>query len=102
MSNTKKERAEKLRKLATDVKTAQLIEEMITLENLLETLKQKDFYRENPNNKAQIKISPAFYAYQKCLSQYKEIVKLLLVATGSGETSPLREYLNSLKEKQQQ
>lgn len=97
MNISKEERAEKLRKLATDVKTAQLIEEMITLESQLDILKQKDFYKENPNNKAQIKVSPAFYAYHKCLSAYKEIIKLLIAATGSNETSPLREYLKSLR-----
>ncbi|WP_303836097.1 hypothetical protein [Ruminococcus flavefaciens] len=97
MNISKEERAAKLRELATDIKTANLIEEMITLENQLDVLKQKQFYRENPNNKSQVKISPAFYAYHKCLSAYKEIIKLLIAATGNGETSPLREYLKSLK-----
>ncbi len=98
--NISEERAAKLRKLATDVKTAQLIEEMITLESQLDILKQKDFYRENPSNKARIKVLPAFYAYNKILSQYKEVIKLILAATGNSETSPLREYLRSLKERQ--
>ncbi|MCR4640134.1 hypothetical protein [Ruminococcus sp.] len=101
MITNREERNNKLRKLATDVKTAQLIEEMITLEDQLDILKQKDFYKENPKNKAQIKVSPAFYAYHKCLSAYKECIKLLVATTGSGETSPLREYLKSLREKQE-
>ena len=92
------ERAEKLRELATDVKTAQLVEEMILLESQLAEIKQLPFYRINPNNKEEMKIMPAFHAYHKCLSAYKEIIKLLLKATEqSGETSPLREYLNKIK-----
>ena len=97
MNISKEERAAKLRELATDIKTANLVEEMITLENQLDILKQKQFYRENPKDKSQVKISPAFYAYHKCLSAYKEVIKLLIAATGSNETSPLREYLKSLR-----
>ena len=96
------ERIARLRELATDVKTTQLIEEMILLEEKLDDLKQLEFYRVNPKNKSQVKISPAFYAYHKCLSAYKEIVKLLIVETGSGENSPLREYLKKIKERAQE
>lgn len=98
----KTERVAKLRELATDVKTTQLIEEMILLEEKLDDLKQLEFYRVNPKDKSQVKISPAFYAYHKCLSAYKEIVKLLIVETGSGETSPLREYLKKIKDRAQE
>lgn len=91
------ERKEKLRELAKDIKTAQLIEEMIVLEEKLDELKVLEFYRVNPSDKSQVKISPAFYAYHKCLSAYKEIVKLLLVETGSNDSSPLREYLKKIK-----
>jgi hypothetical protein len=90
-------REEQLRALATDVKTAQLIEEMILLEKQLDDLKQVDFYRVHPKDKSKIKISPAFYAYHKCLAAYKEIVKLLLKTMGDGEESPLRQYLNELR-----
>ena len=93
-------RAEQLRAIATDLKTAQLIEEMILLEQQLEDLKKVKFYKINPKDNTQVKISPAFYAYHKCLAVYKEIVKLLLKASGNSENSPLREYLNSLKNRQ--
>lgn len=96
----KNERIKKLRELATDIKTSQLIEEMIVLEQKLDELKQVDFYRFNPKDKSQVKISPAFYAYHKCLSAYKEIVKLLLVEMGNSETSPLREYLQKLRSRE--
>ena len=49
------ERAEKLRELATDVKTAQLVEEMILLESQLAEIKQLPFYKINPNNKEEMK-----------------------------------------------
>lgn len=98
MSKTKQTRAEQLRAIATDVKTAQLVEEMILLEDQLEELKQVQFYKINPKDKTQIKVSPAFYAYHKCLSAYKEIVKLLIASTGSSESSPLRDYLNKIKQ----
>lgn len=90
-------RAAKLRELATDVKTAQLIEEMILLEGQIEGLKKAKFYKINPKDSSQVKISPAFYAYHKCLSAYKEIIKLLIASTGTSETSPLREYLKRIK-----
>ena len=70
---------------------------MITLENQLDMLKQKPFYRETLNDKSQIKIPPAFYAYQKSLTAFRGLIKLLLATLGSNETSPLREYLKSLR-----
>lgn len=94
----KENRIKQLKELATDIKTSRLIEEMIDLEKELDELKQFEFYKVNPKNKAQMKTTDAFYAYQKCLSAYKEIVKLLIKETGNSETSPLREYLQKLKQ----
>ena len=45
-----------------------------------------------------MKISPAFYAYHRTLSSYKEIVRVLSKISGESEEdiSPLRQYLNGL------
>ena len=93
------DRAKQLRELAKDVKTSQLIEEMILLEKQLDEFKVLPFYKRSPKDATKIKMTDAYYAYHKTLSVYKEIVKLLLKATeqSSAESSPLRDYLNKIR-----
>lgn len=93
-------RAEELAVFAKDPKTRRLVSEMIRLEMELDALSPAHMphYRVNPNNPKQVKAEPAFYLYHKTLSAYKEIVRVLLKATGSDgeEVSPLRAYLDSV------
>lgn len=96
------DRIRELDGLLKDPKTRRLVQEMIRLETELDTLSpdRMPHYRINPNNPVQMKVTPAFYAYHKTLSTYKEIVRVLLkTEDGSEEDSPLRAYLKKLKGK---
>ena len=93
-------RLEELRKNVKDPKFDRLLTEMVKLEADLDELEGVEKYRRNPNNPAQIKVDPAFYAYHKTLGAYKEIVRVLLTkCDDSNEESPLRAYLNQLSER---
>ena len=90
-------RLEELKKTSNDPKLQKLFEEMVKLERDLDELEGVEKYRRNPNNPAQIKVDPAFYAYHKTLSAYKEIVRVLLGKCDDGEEeSPLRAYFKKL------
>ena len=97
-------RAEELAVFEKDPKTRRLVAEMVKLEAMLDELSPDKIphYRVNPNNPEQIKRNPAFDMYHKILSQYKEIVRVLLKAINDDgvEISPLRAYLNGLKERE--
>ena len=91
MNDTEKAaRLEELRKLNNDSRFQALLVDMVELECQLDDLRQLPKYRVNPNNSAEVKISPAFYAYQKSLSAYKEIVKVLIKST-QGDDEDLRQ-----------
>lgn len=93
MIDKQKKRLEELKKTSKDPKLQKLFEEMVKLEQELDDLSGVEKYRRNPKNPAQIKIDPAFYAYHKTLSSYKEIVRVLINKCDGGEDeSPLRAY----------
>lgn len=100
MKDQQKQRLEELRKNIKDPKVDRLLVEMVKLEADLDELEGVEKYRHNPNNPAQIKVDPAFYAYHKTLGAYKEIVRVLLTKCEvADEESPLRAYLNQLSER---
>ena len=85
---------------AAKTTTAPLIEEIVYLENELENLRSLPKISVNPNNPAQQKATPAAKLYKEFLQQYNNCIKIMLGALGKIETaevSPLREYLNRLK-----
>ena len=90
------DREKQLAELRKDPKLARLVDEMLRLEGDLDELVKLPKMRKNPHDKTQVKLSPAFYAYHRTLSTYKEIVRVLSKISGSDENeiSPLREYLN--------
>lgn len=99
-------RAAKLRKLcegidgASKAITEQLIDEIAFIESQLRELRQYPFIAINPKNPAQQKPTPAAKQYKEFLQQYNNCIKILLGVVGKesgGETSPLREYLNKLR-----
>jgi len=99
-------RAEELKKLCADLDdaartaTAQLIDEIVFIEERLRELRQYPFIAINPKNPAQQKPTPAAKQYKELLQQYNNCIKILLGVANKesgGETSPLREYLNGLK-----
>lgn len=102
----KTDRAEELKKLcvglddAVKTTTAQIIDEIVFLEEQLTELKKYPFITINPKNPAQQKPTAAAKQYKELLQQYANCVKILLGVLGKSdteETSPLREYLNRLK-----
>lgn len=102
----KTDRAAELKKLcvglddAAKTTTAQIIDEIIFLENQLTELKKYPFITINPKNPSQQRPTAAAKQYKEFLQQYANCVKILLSVLGksdSEETSPLREYLNKLK-----
>lgn len=99
-------RAEELKKLCADLDdaaktaTAQLIDEIVFLEERLRELRKYPFIAVNPKNPAQQKPTPAAKQYKEFLQQYNNCIKILLGVVGKesgGDTSPLREYLNRLR-----
>lgn len=99
-------RAEELKKLCAELDdaaktaTAQLIDEIVFLEERLQELRHFPFLAINPKNPQQQKPTPAAKLYKEFLQQYNNCIKILLSVVGKetgGETSPLREYLNKLR-----
>ena len=74
-----------------------LIDEVIYLENQLDTLRKLPKIRVNPNNPEQQKITPAAKLYKEYLQQYLNALKLLLNMTdndnNNDEESPLRKWV---------
>ena len=88
---------------ATRKATSKLIEDIVFLEIRLEELKKLPFIEVNPKNPIQQRPTPAAKQYKELLQQYNNCLKILLSAAkkdGVEQTSPLREYLNSLKSRQ--
>ena len=74
-----------------------LIDEVLYLENQLDTLRKLPKIRVNPNNPEQQKITPAAKLYKEYLQQYLNALKLLLNMAdddnNNGEESPLRKWV---------
>lgn len=91
-------RRDELTKLIKENPTASpLIDEVLYLENQLDTLRKLPKIRVNPNNPEQQKITPAAKLYKEYLQQYLNALKLLLNMTdddnNNGEESPLRKWV---------
>ena len=99
MADKYENRLKEMKKAANDARLDKLLEEMVNLERELDALNSVKKFRLNlDNEKNPIKISPAFYAYHKTLSAYKECLKLIIKQVDdTEEESPLRQYLNSIK-----
>ena len=72
--------------------------EMVHLEEELETLRQLPKLRVHPKDPTRQKPTTAAKLYKEYLQQYTNIVRILMKATGTGETeeeSPLRKWMNS-------
>lgn len=98
MAKEFEKRFEELKKAVNDARLNKLLEEMVRLEIELDKLGKTEMLHYNPADASQVKIRPAFYAYHKTLSAYKECVKLLVKQAEETEAeSPLREYLKKIK-----
>lgn len=87
-----------------DIKAAQLIDEIVFIEEQLTELKKLPFIAVNPKNPMQQKATPASKQYKELLQQYNNSLRLLFRLSGDmGETeeeSPLRKWLKGRKELQ--
>jgi len=92
----KNDRLAELLKLSDDITIRPLFEKMVLLEAHMAKLEGLPWIRVNPKDPTQQKSTPAFFEYQKTLSQYKELVKIVCKACGNfepEEESPLRAYM---------
>lgn len=99
-------RTNELKELCTELDdsakiiTAQLIDELVFLEERLQKLRELPFIAYNPKNPMQQIPTAASKQYKEFLQQYNNCIKIFLSVLGKdtgGETSPLREYLNRIK-----
>ena len=80
--------------------TAQLIDEIIFIEQRLKELRNYPFISINPANPTKQKPTAAAKQYKELLQQYNNCIKILLSVTNkneNGDTSPLRDYLKKIK-----
>lgn len=81
---------------------APVVTDILFIEKQLDELRKLPFISVNPRNPVQQRITPAAKQYKELMQTYAGLLKLLLGSMPNGdgaETSPLREYLNSLKER---
>lgn len=86
-----------------EIKAAQLIDEIIFIENNLTELRKLPFINVNPNNNAQQKATPASKQYKELLQQYTNCLKVLFMLSGDNEEageSPLRQWARSRMNKE--
>lgn len=102
-------RSEELKKIISkagtdnDLKAAQLIDEIVFIEERLKELKRLPFIAVNPKNPAQQKATPASRQYKEMLQQYNNSLRLLFRLSGDlgadqDEESPLRKWLRERSE----
>lgn len=102
-------RSEELKKIISkagtdnDLKAAQLIDEIVFIEERLKELKKLPFIAVNPKNPAQQKATPASRQYKEMLQQYNNSLRLLFRLSGDlgadqDEESPLRKWLRERSE----
>lgn len=94
---------ELLELVGDDVKAAQLVEEIMFIEEQLVELKKMPFINVNPKNPMQQKSTPAAKQYKELLQQYNNCLRLLFRLSGDiggevEEESPLRKWIKSRKE----
>ena len=94
---------ELLKLVGHDIKTEQLVDEIVFIENQLYYLKKLPFLNVNLNNPMQQKATPAAKQYKELLQQYNNCLRLLYRITGDlggdvEEESPLRKCLKSRSE----
>ncbi len=81
-----------------DVKAAQLVDEIIFIEDQLVSLKKLPFIKVHPHDPSKQKTTPAARQYKELLQQYNACLRVLLKINGNDdkeEDSPLRKWLNA-------
>lgn len=75
-----------------------MIDDVVFLEQQLDSLRQLPFLRINPKDPTQQKPTPAAKQYKELLQQYNNCIKILtgiLRKDAAEEESPLRAFLNA-------
>lgn len=100
--NIKKRKAELIKVFdgVDDVKTVivPMIDDVVFIEEQLESLRQLPLLRVNPKNEAEQKATPAAKLYKELLQQYNNCIKILagvLRKDVPEEESPLRAFVKS-------
>lgn len=87
-----------------DIKAAQLVEEIVFIEEQLVELKKLPFINIHPKNPMKQKATPASKQYKELLQQYNNSLRLLFHLSGdmgeNEEESPLRKWVKGRKELQ--
>lgn len=87
-----------------DIKAAQLVEEIVFIEEQLVELKKLPFINIHPKNSMKQKATPASKQYKELLQQYNNSLRLLFRLSGdmgeNEEESPLRKWVKGRKELQ--
>lgn len=87
-----------------DIKAAQLVEEIVFIEEQLVELKKLPFINIHPKNPMKQKTTPASKQYKELLQQYNNSLRLLFRLSGdmgeNEEESPLRKWVKGRKELQ--
>ena len=92
---------ELLNEIGDDVRLLPLIDEMIYLEEELEYLRKLPKIRINAKDKTKQKATPAARMYREALTQYTNIIRVLVRAKGiedNEDDSPLREWMRKRNE----
>ena len=94
---TRKEQLQSVLSAGDDLKIAQLIDEVIFIEEQLVELRKLPFIVVHPDNPNKQKTTPAAKQYKELLQQYNMSLRLLFRITGetgeNGDESPLRKWL---------
>ena len=81
-----------------------MIDDVVFLEEQLQSLRKLPFIKVNPHDHSQQKTTPAAKQYKELLQQYNNCVKILtsiLRKDSAEEESPLRAFLQARKDLQQ-
>lgn len=87
-----------------EIKAAQLIDEIVFLEEQMQELRKLPFIKVDKGNPMKQKATPAQKQYKETLQQYNNSLRLLFKLTGDlgdiEEESPLRKWVKSREELQ--
>lgn len=87
-----------------EIKAAQLIDEIVFLEEQMQELRKLPFIKVDKDNPMKQKATPAQKQYKETLQQYNNSLRLLFKLTGDlgdvEEESPLRKWVKSREELQ--
>jgi len=87
-----------------EIKAAQLIDEIVFMEEQMQELRKLPFIKVDKDNPMKQKATPAQKQYKETLQQYNNSLRLLFKLTGDlgdiEEESPLRKWVKSREELQ--